>query len=108
MQADHFLWDAVQRTVECIDVQPRQSLIFLVALILEHHVSPKPEVRRVELQDNSGIDNRAVFVCHRLGQCVEVIFVRRVMFVGLKQRNDARRSGIHEALRRQVFFVRGE
>ena len=88
-------------------MQVSKRLVLGVRLALEHHVAAEPQIGRVELQDESRLDNGLVLGSHRLGQRVEVRLVVAVVGVGLEQRDDTGRRGVHEGVVRAVCVDRG-
>ena len=90
--------DVSNRMVEGLDVEMSQTFILCVGLTLEHHVTTKPEVGRVELQDKSRVDNGLVLGLHGVSQCVEILLVVPVVSVGLEQCDHAGRRGVHKCI----------
>ena len=90
------------RVVERLDVQRarlRNSSRLEVGIL---DVPAHREIGAIDLQHEAGVGDRLVFVPHRLGDGVEIGFLARVMVVAEEQRDHARRSRAHEAVRRAL------
>ena len=85
----------------------------------EHHVAAERQVGAVDLQHEAGIDDRAVFPRHHLGQRIKIGFVRGIVLVlqiardltGRRRGHEpfARLGARHRLLRpRDVGLERGE
>ena len=98
MQAHPVRGDVAQGVVQRLDMQVRLAPVLVVGLSLEHHVPAQSQVRRIQLQQESGRDDGLVLGAHGIGQRVEVGLVIRVVLVRLKQRDNPRRRRIHERL----------
>src|SRR5579862_3325993 len=87
--------DAAQRMVERVDPQRR-----IFAIVRERdfrQASPAVgQVGIVDLQFEPGVDNRAVFLVHRVGDREHELFVAFVIFVGDPMLDRARRIGRQE------------
>ena len=70
----------------------------LVGLVLEHHHAFHREIRRVDLQDQPGLVDRAVFLANLAGERLHVGLVRVVVRVHQRGRDDAGRRRGHELL----------
>ena len=80
--------NALQRLVERGDVLLDDLDEFRVGLVLEQQHPFHRQIRRVDLQDQSGIDHGLVFVVHLAGDRVEILFVGRIMRVEHRRRDD--------------------
>ena len=59
------------------------------------------EERIVDLQQEAGVDDRLVFLAHRLGDREHIILRARVVFVRRRGLDVRRRDGRHEGFRRR-------
>jgi len=82
--------------VDRVDVHRSALDEDLVGLVAVHDVAAHREVRRVDLQVEARVHDALVLDLHRVGDRLEVLVGRRVELVGLEERDDPRRRGVHE------------
>src|SRR5919106_569252 len=56
------------------------------------------EVRTIELEDESGVDDGAILIAHHVGDGLQVGLVAGVVVIGEEDRDDAGRGRGHEQL----------
>src|SRR5438067_502072 len=96
-----------QGVIRHFDMAGREPLEFLERLIAVHGVASHREVRRIDLQEDARRNNRLVLSLQRAGERRQVIVLRTVKVVGLKERHHPRGGGVHESLRRSGLPNRG-
>ncbi len=95
MQAHLFPRDAAQRVVERID--PQCCVFAIVGEADPGQAGPAiRQVGVVDLQEEPGIDDRLIFLVHRLGDGEHELLVRFVIFVGDPVLDRPRRIGRQE------------
>ena len=102
MQAHPVRRNVAQGVVERFHVQFGLAPVLVVRLTLEHHVPSQSQVRRIQLQQETGGDDSLVLRPHGFRQRVQVGLVVRIVLVGLKQGDHSGRRGIHERFRGPV------
>src|SRR5262245_42356752 len=76
-----FLWQASQCVVKGFDADRREFLVLLDVGLRIGHVPAVRQSGVVELQYETGIDDRPVFMPHRLAERVQELLVRFVVLV---------------------------
>src|ERR1700751_4777382 len=98
MDADPISWNVGQGVVESLDM-PLDILAELgESRIGELNMTSQRKIGAVNLQNYSRLMNRVVFDLHRLGERVEVGFVRLVVTVRKEDRDHPGRRRAHERL----------
>ena len=85
-----------QGVVEHLDVPRGESLELLQRAVAIHGVTTHGEIRGVDLQHNARADDRLVFDLQCGGECPEVLILRAVIVVRLKECDHTGRGRVHE------------
>ncbi len=85
-----------QRVVQDFDVSRGQAVKLRKRPVAIHGVTPHGEVRRIDLQNESGVHDGFVFGLH--GRCdgFQILILRAVVVVGLKKSDNPGGGSVHE------------
>ena len=90
VQAQTVGWNVGERVIERLDVQFGFLAKFGEAQVGELDVPAHAEIGTIDLQNDTRVGDRFVFVAHRFRNRSEVSLLAAVMFVAKEQRHDAR------------------
>jgi hypothetical protein len=92
-------WNVRQRLVECRDVLLDDPYELGVRLVLVEQYPLHRQIRRVDLENESGVDNGIVFVSHLAGDRIQIGFVGWIVRIEHRGRDNSGRRLGEEALR---------
>ena len=97
--------DAGDRAVDHGDMQLDRLDELRVRLVAVEHGAVHGEIGRVDLQDETGLIDRQIFVPHLAGDGREIGLVRRVVRVEHGRGDDSGRGRSHERLGERFVFA---
>ncbi len=92
----------VDGEIQSLDVALGEPNKFGIRKLCKGQMAAHRQIRTVDLQQEPCLDDGLVFFPHRLGNCLDVLVLARVVLVLLEYRNDAWRGGIHERAHRAI------
>src|SRR5215470_8125641 len=96
MNAHLFGWNRLQRIIEIFDMAFYDFTKLLDAKAGIVRVGARRQVRAVELQDETGVDDGLVLSAHGVGDCLHIGFFVGIIFVSEKADKTAGRKRRHE------------